>query len=48
MDLPNPTNYSAEGKRVLFTFAGMGLGLVVMFIADRMQKHSAKTTLKPA
>jgi len=48
VDLPNPTNYTAEGKRVLFTFAGVGIGLVVIFIADRMQKHSAGATLKPA
>ncbi len=33
---------------MLFTFAGVCIGLVVMVIADRMQKHSAKTTLKPA
>ena len=48
VDLPNPTNYSAEGKRVLFTFAGVGIGLVVMFLADRIQKRSARATLKPA
>ena len=46
--LPHPASYTAEGKRVLFTFAGVGIGLVVMFIADRMQKHSAKATMKPA
>ena len=48
VDLPRPANDTAEGKRVLFTFAGVGIGLVVMFIADRMQQHSAKATLKPA
>jgi len=47
-DLPHPTNYAAEGRRVLFTFIGVGIGVVVMFIADRMQKRSAKATLKPA
>lgn len=33
---------------VIFTFAGVGIGLVVMFIADRMQQSSARATLKPA
>lgn len=41
-DLPHPTNYADEGRRVLFTFIGVGIGVVVMFIADRMQKRSAK------
>jgi len=43
-DLPQPTNYAAEGRRVLFTLIGVGLGVIVMFVADRLQKHSAKTT----
>ena len=25
-DLPHPTNYAAEGRRVLFTFIGVGIG----------------------
>jgi len=48
VDLPHPTNYAAEGRRVLFTFIGVGIAVVVMFIADRMQTRSAKTTLRPA
>ena len=36
-DLPHPTNYAAEGRRVLFTFIGVGIGALVMFIADRIQ-----------
>jgi len=47
-DLPHPTNYTAEGRRVLFTFIGVGIGVVVMFIADQMQKRSASATPKPA
>ncbi len=42
-DLPQPTDYAAEGRRVLFTMIGVGIGVMVMFVADRLQKHSAKT-----
>ena len=48
VDLPHPTNYAAEGRRVLFTFIGVGIAVVVMFVADRMQKRSAKAALIPA
>ena len=41
-DLPHPTNYAAEGRRVLFTFIGVGIGVVVMFIADRLKQHAAQ------
>ena len=47
-DLPHPTNYAAEGRRVLFTFIGVGIAVVVMFIADGMQKRSAKAAPTPA
>ena len=47
-DLPHPTNYAAEGRRVLFTFIGVGIAVVVMFIADRMQTRSAKAAPTPA
>jgi hypothetical protein len=40
-DLPHPTNYAAEGQRVLFTFIGVGVGVVVMFIATQLKKGSA-------
>jgi len=42
VDLPHPTNYAAEGRRVLFTFIGVGIGVIVMFIADLLGKRSAK------
>ncbi len=42
-DLSQPTDYAAEGRRVLFTVVGVGIGLLVMFAADRLQKHSVKT-----
>ncbi|MGO9457100.1 MAG: FUSC family protein [Acidimicrobiales bacterium] len=46
-DLPHPTNYASERRRVLFTFIGVGIGVVVMFIADRMQKRSANAAPSP-
>lgn len=39
-DLPHPTDYAAEGRRVLFTFIGVGIAVVVMFIADRLKQRS--------
>ena len=41
MDIPNPSNLADEGWRILFTFAGVGIAVIVMFFADRLQKHSA-------
>ena len=39
LDLPDPTNSATEGKRVLFTFAGVGIAAIVMLLADRLQKR---------
>ena len=41
-DLPHPTNYAAEGRRVLFTFMGVGIAVVVMFVADRLKQRAAQ------
>jgi hypothetical protein len=41
-DLPNPTHLAAEGRRVLFTFIGLGIGLVVLGLAGLLQQRSAK------
>jgi uncharacterized membrane protein YgaE (UPF0421/DUF939 family) len=41
MDLPHPTNLTAETHRVLFTLAGVGIALVVMLLATQLQKHQA-------
>ena len=43
MDVPQPSNLADEGWRILFTFAGVGIAVIVMFVADRLQKHTAKT-----
>ena len=42
MDVPHPTNLTDEGRRILFTFAGVGIAVIVMFLAGLLQKHAAK------
>ena len=44
MDVPHPSNFADEGRRILFTFAGVGIAVIVMFLADRLQKRAAKAT----
>ena len=41
-DVPHPSDLADEGRRILFTFAGVGIAVIVMFLADRLQKHAAK------
>ena len=48
LDLPHLTNLSAEGRRIFFTFAGVGIAVVVMFLATLLQKRKASTTLSTA
>ncbi len=43
VDLPHPASYAAEGRRVLWTFVGVAIGVVVMLIAERLQQHAAKS-----
>ena len=43
MDLPQPSNYAAEGYRVLWTLCGVGVGLLVMALAGLLGKHRPKT-----
>jgi uncharacterized membrane protein YccC len=40
--LPNPSSYSAEGERVLWTLIGVAIAVLVMLIGDRLGKRSAK------
>jgi hypothetical protein len=42
MDLPHPSNFADEGRRVLFTLAGVGIGVAVMLLANLLQKRSSK------
>jgi hypothetical protein len=41
VDLPQPSNYGAEGYRLLWTLCGVGIAVVVMFLADRLAKSRA-------
>jgi len=42
IDLPQPSNYAAEGYRVLWTLCGVGIGVLVMFLADLLSRRTAK------
>ncbi len=44
LDLPNPSNYGAEGRRVLFTAIGVAIGVGVTLIVDRLQKRTASAS----
>jgi uncharacterized membrane protein YccC len=48
VDLPQPSNYSAEGYRVLWAFCGVGIGVIVMFLAGLLGKRRTKARPKPA
>lgn len=41
LDLPHPTNLAAEGRRIFYTFAGIAIAIVVMFLASLLQKRKA-------
>ena len=41
MDLPQPSDLADEGRRVLFTFIGVGIAVVVMLVANLIQKRTA-------
>ncbi len=42
IDLPQPSNYSAEGYRVLWTLCGVAIGVLVMLLAALLGKRKAK------
>ena len=42
IDLPNPSNYSAEGDRVLYTLIGVAIAVIVMLLGTRLAKRTAK------
>ncbi|HTZ05397.1 MAG TPA: FUSC family protein [Gaiellaceae bacterium] len=41
-DIPHPSNLATEGRRVLFTFLGLGIGIVVLLLAGLLQRRTAK------
>jgi uncharacterized membrane protein YccC len=42
LDLLQPSNYSAEGYRLLWTLCGVGMALFVMLLAGMLAKRTAK------
>ena len=40
MDLPQPSNYAAEGYRVLWTLCGVAIGVLVMLLAGLLAKRA--------
>jgi uncharacterized membrane protein YgaE (UPF0421/DUF939 family) len=48
IDIPHPTNFSDEALWVLYTFLGVGLGVLVMLLANELQKRGAKPAPQPA
>ncbi len=42
VDLPQPSNYGAEGYRVLWTLCGVGIGVLVMLLAGLLARRTAK------
>jgi uncharacterized membrane protein YccC len=48
IDLPQPSSYGAEGYRVLWTLCGVGIGVLVMFLAGLLAKRTAKAPPQPA
>ena len=48
LDLPQPADYAAEGDRVLWTLCGVGIGVLIMFLAGLLAKRTAKAPPQPA
>jgi hypothetical protein len=48
VDLKQPSNYGAEGYRVLWTLCGVGMATVAMLLAALLAKHAAKSPQQPA
>ncbi|MET7652562.1 FUSC family protein [Streptomyces sp. NPDC005486] len=48
LDLPQPSDYAAEGYRVLWTLCGVGIGLLTMLLAGLLAKRTAKGPAQPA
>ena len=48
LDLPQPSNYGAEGDRVLWTLCGVGIAVLVMLLASLLAKRTAKAPPQPA
>jgi uncharacterized membrane protein YgaE (UPF0421/DUF939 family) len=40
-DVPDPSSLSHEGRRILFTLAGVGIAVIVLLLAGLLQKRDA-------
>ena len=47
VDLPHPSNYTAEGERVLYTFCGVAIAVIVMLFANLLSKRRSTAALDP-
>lgn len=47
IDLPQPSNYAAEGYRVLWTLCGAGIAVIVMLLAALLARRTAKAPPQP-
>ncbi|HEY7279291.1 MAG TPA: FUSC family protein [Trebonia sp.] len=48
LDLPQPTNYGAEGYRVLWTLCGVAIGVLVMLLAGLLTRRASKAAPRRA
>jgi hypothetical protein len=48
LDVLQPSSYSAEGDRVLWTLCGAGIAVLVMLLAGLLAKRTAKAPPQPA
>jgi Fusaric acid resistance protein-like len=47
VDLPQPSNYAAEGYRVLWTLCGVGIGVLIMLLTGLLARRTAKAPPQP-
>jgi len=48
LDLPQPSNYSAEGYRILWALCGVAIGVLVMALVGLLAKRNAKEQTRPS
>jgi hypothetical protein len=48
IDLPQPSNYAAEGDRVLWTLCGVAIGVLVTLLATLLGKRRGRIAPRPA
>ena len=47
VDLPQPSDYAAEGCRLLWTLRGAGISLLVMLLAGLLNQRTAQAPPQP-